>query len=599
MSEASTVYDVQVRYSIEDRASAPVDHIGATAQKAEQKVLGLRDTLQSVGAAVAAWQVFDKGRKLLVDFNSEIEQSKISIATISRMFGQSPDFQSAMRDAEGLFGRYQDAAKKSTATTKEFLDMHLSLAPTFAKFGAQGKVIEDIVKGSTVAAPVLGEKPETFAMDVKQMLQGSVTLRDRSAVSLLSMMGIEREEFNKRTKEDINYAIDTIHKALTSPALGEGTKQMENSFAGAASTLVDTVQIEGAKAGKSFFDAVKGELNALNAWIVAHSEQIATFGKEFGSALVGAFHAIRDAVGFLIDHKSEIMTIAAAWAVSKIGGGIAGGIGGMLGNAGGALGGVTYGEGAAVNFAGKLLGVVDQRAQSVALGSFKSNAGMLASSAAGGGLGGLVRGELLVASMKGFPDAMQVAQKALIGFGAATALGLGKIETATLTVSGALSALPGPIGLAATAFTLLLPALHGIVKLGDSYAESVQKLDDQDYYDGKMPEFWQRGVYDRRKEERQKEYERARDQDIGTDEEFKKRLGGGFNLTHALMSPSVRALFDQKPQKTVKPGNTNVTIHKIEVVSDDPDRFAFGLGESFERMARNPTSARDALRGGY
>lgn len=570
MGPNSTVYDVRVQYNVEDRASKGIVTIGTNAEASAKKVDKLGDSLKYASVMIAGGMALHEGKKIFVDFNSEIEQAKTSIATISRMFGQSASFEAGMADAEGLFNRYQDAAKKSTATTKDFLDMHLSLAPTFSKFHAAQSDIEKIVKASTVVAPVLGERPETFAMDVKQMLQGSVTLRDRSAVSLLSMLGVDREEFNRRTKEDINYAIETVKKALSSPAISEGTAQMEHTFMGAWSTLVDTVQIESAAAGKEFFDTIKGELNSVNTWISTHGSEIKEFGKDFGTALVEGAHALKSAIGYAVEHKSEIMAIAVAWGASKLAGGLSGSIGGAISGA-------------------------------RSSGSFEylaANARMLSANAAGNGAG-MLKTEMLVASFRGLPDAAQVAQRGLLGFSAATALGLGKIETGVLTVSGALSALPGPIGLAASAFTLLLPALHGIVKLGDSYAESVQKLDDSEaYYGAKVPEYWQKGVYERRRDERQKDYERTRDQDLGTDDEIKARLGGGYNLNNMLSSPSVRSLFAEK-KSSVKPTSTNVTIHKIEVASDDPDRFAFGLVSSFERMVRNPTSARAALRGGY
>ncbi len=42
----------------------------------------------------------------------------------------------------------------------------------------------------------------------------------------------------------------------------------------------------------------------------------------------------------------------------------------------------------------------------------------------------------------------------------------------------------------------------------------------------------------------------------------------------------------------------NVTIQRIEVQSDDPDRMAFGLIESFRDAAKNPSSALSSLREG-
>jgi hypothetical protein len=42
----------------------------------------------------------------------------------------------------------------------------------------------------------------------------------------------------------------------------------------------------------------------------------------------------------------------------------------------------------------------------------------------------------------------------------------------------------------------------------------------------------------------------------------------------------------------------NITVQRIEVQSDDPDRMAFGLIESFRDAAKNPSSAVASLREG-
>jgi len=44
-------------------------------------------------------------------------------------------------------------------------------------------------------------------------------------------------------------------------------------------------------------------------------------------------------------------------------------------------------------------------------------------------------------------------------------------------------------------------------------------------------------------------------------------------------------------------GDMNVKIDRIEVQSDDPDRFAFGLTETLYSIARNPSQARNAFGG--
>lgn len=48
-----------------------------------------------------------------------------------------------------------------------------------------------------------------------------------------------------------------------------------------------------------------------------------------------------------------------------------------------------------------------------------------------------------------------------------------------------------------------------------------------------------------------------------------------------------------------KPSQTNVTINKIEVYSDDPDRFVAQSVMAFDEITKNPTQAHDIMRGAF
>jgi hypothetical protein len=53
----------------------------------------------------------------------------------------------------------------------------------------------------------------------------------------------------------------------------------------------------------------------------------------------------------------------------------------------------------------------------------------------------------------------------------------------------------------------------------------------------------------------------------------------------------------QNPRMAAKP-NVNITIQRIEVQSDDPDRYAFGLVEAFRDAVKSPSQAVRQIRGG-
>lgn len=606
----STVYDVNIRYAVEDKASDGLAHIGKNADRAGQSVGGLKDGLMQLAGLFAAKELFEAGKKNLVDFNMEIENAQISIAAVARMFGQEGSWGDAMKYSEGLFARYQDAAKASTATTKEFIDMHLSLGPTFAKFHASQKDIEDIVKGATVVAPILGERPETFAMDVKQMLQGSVTLRDRSAVSLLSMLGIDRESFNSRTKQDINYAIDVVKQALTSPAIAEAKKSFEGSFAGAKSTLEDTVQILAAQAGKPLFQQLTKEINNINDWMTAHPKEIEDFARKFSDSLMSGFAAVRDAVKFVVDNQDSLITIGKLWLAVKVAEIAAGAGSGLIGN-------VTKLAGQGAGLAGRFGGLLGIGGRSVATAATEAEA----LAAVEGLTAAEVAGTLTVGT---FGAAVGTATIALLGLAGQTGIlaEIGKdTETTGKEWREAHEALVRD--------ELLLKEAEELRRQGKQ-GKSKEYVDQEMSGVAAMVKAYENastnGMYDAGKFynaiPRDVRNLATIDDDL---QEVAKAIDTGFvspkmrqDLAAALMKaiigtalegqialpPGWDALDPNAMKDAVKEGKkandkaVNVTIHRIEVAAPDPDRFAFNFNRAMARIAVNKTQAVDTLRGG-
>jgi hypothetical protein len=79
-------------------------------------------------------------------------------------------------------------------------------------------------------------------------------------------------------------------------------------------------------------------------------------------------------------------------------------------------------------------------------------------------------------------------------------------------------------------------------------------------------------------------------------------IKSGWMAQAAGVAAMTLAYTDDLIRKAGKPAakgtKVSVTINRIEVQSDDPDRFAFGLVESFRDAAKNPSSAYNALREG-
>jgi hypothetical protein len=325
----SIIHDVRLAYSLRDHASVGLNGIARSANQAAGAVSGLGLGVRGLAASIGGIAVMSKAKDVFIGFNSEIENSKISIAAVSQMFNGGT-FAGAMKEAEGVFSVYQEAAKASTATTKEFLEMHKMIAPVMTQSGASMSGLMDVVKGATVAAPIFGVRPDMLANDLRAMLQGAVTNRDLSANIMVSSLGLDRETFNKKARANVGFAMETIQKALGSPAIKEAAKAFEGSFAGVTSTLEDTLQILAGQAGQPVFKAITEEVRSINDWLTKNKAIVEAIAKDVGEGLVTGFKSVREAVGWISAHSSEIKLLAEALILLKgvgiVGGAISGGI---------------------------------------------------------------------------------------------------------------------------------------------------------------------------------------------------------------------------------------------------------------------------------
>jgi hypothetical protein len=318
MSTVSTIYDVQLMYSVKGNAGAGLSSIAGEAEKAAQRTAGLGDQITRLGALVGGGLLLSKGKDAFIGFNKEVENSKISIAAISNMFNGG-SFAQSMQQADDVFRVYQKAAIQSTATTADFLEMHKMIAPVMTQSGASMKTLMDTVQGATVAAPIFGVKPEMLAIDIRQMLQGAVGNKDLAANIMISSLGLDKDTFNQKARANVGFAIETVNKALTSPSLKAAAKAYEGSFAGVSSTLEDTVQILAGHAGEKLFQTITTEIKSWNEWLTQNRGQVDRITDKVSGALVGGFRTLKDTVIFIVDHHEALIKVAEVWAGMKAG----------------------------------------------------------------------------------------------------------------------------------------------------------------------------------------------------------------------------------------------------------------------------------------
>jgi hypothetical protein len=512
---------------------------------------GLKRTLLGIAGAVGVGFGFASFKKHFVDFNSEMEQAKLTTAGFMAMSGLGT-FNDDLGEADKLVKQYTLDARASIGTTADFVDMSKNL--TAAVTGAGGSVadLHDMTKGLVISSKAMGMDPHFAAMETEEALMGVLTMRNRYAKKILQSIGYAGEEGRSRYQQlSADKRLSEFKRALGSAWLADLASAQEHSMAGATSTFMDNAQLAAMRAGKALFEAIKVDLNKWNEYLIANGESIDRIAESLGHKLVTGFTAIKDLTVFIAEHWKGIALI---FGTLKVGGFVSGlaGSGGLAGMAAGSSG---------------------------ALASMFALAVKSRTSYDSLGMG-------ITAPMKlsQFGAQLGIATVALTGF----AVGLSAL------VNAGLNAQSERIGRIASQGAGTMGATLAAAKRGFG---GENELRQQLYSAGLASDS---GI-DR------KAFARAfreSNQDVDV---WAKGLGlksGGYvddilNLLArrlAVWTPDRSGLntggmgwMDKyniaAPKDTGKKGDIKVTIQRIEVTSDDPDRFAFGLDELVQTAA--------------
>jgi hypothetical protein len=301
MSGTSTIYDVKVRYALDDKASQGVRGIATATDKAAQSAFSLKSALAAIGGVGA----LKLGKTLLVDFNSEIDQMKIGLTAVMQMQLKYP-FEKARLEADKLFKVFQEMAKKSPATTKDFMEMGNAIAPVVAMMGGGPQKLAKLTQGGVLASQAFGERADIVALDIKQMLMGTVSSRDRIAQQLIASKGMDSEKFNALDSKKRSGMVESM---LQDPALLKAADQMGASFKGQVSTLQDQLQITFGQAGLPLMQAMTSEIKKWNTWIEKHPKLIQQWVTSFGETVKSGFEFVKSVASWFIDHRDLLADV--------------------------------------------------------------------------------------------------------------------------------------------------------------------------------------------------------------------------------------------------------------------------------------------------
>ncbi len=297
---AEVVRELAAKLSLQtDRASFKAGDAAINSTK--QNLQSIPDAAMAVRAALAG--VVGYGlKKIFVDFNSDIEQSVISLAAIQKMF-KGGDWGAQMETAGKLVEHYQEVAKASVGETRDFLEMHKGIAASAYQAGASLEDLKQITKGAVIASSAMGESAIVSAMDVKQALSKGVSVRDRFMMNLLASEKITQEKFNAMTKKQ---RVDTLKRLLTSDWIKDASKQMEFSFAGVVSTMKDTLSITFGKIGLPLFKALTSEITKWNKYLDKPDNAFFTLVGRGISELTSSFKIVAATVSTIVGLLEQV-----------------------------------------------------------------------------------------------------------------------------------------------------------------------------------------------------------------------------------------------------------------------------------------------------
>lgn len=101
-----------------------------------------------------------------------------------------------------------------------------------------------------------------------------------------------------------------LKKGFDSNALKKMAAAQADSFAGVMSTFQDSLQRFGGKVGKPLFKALTAEIKQWGVWIDNNQDKVKAFASELSSALKTGFGYMKSALTLLFRNRSLILTIA-------------------------------------------------------------------------------------------------------------------------------------------------------------------------------------------------------------------------------------------------------------------------------------------------
>lgn len=623
-----TVYQVKVRYSVDNRAGNAVSGLeqGTKQLGAAARSTGL--DLMRMGAAVVGAFGAQQAGKALIGFNATVEDTRLQIAGMLALTKKT-DLSAQVGVADRLYSSLQKRAASLPGTTAEYAQMLGMLTQPLSAAGGGLRDLEDLTVNSVVAAKALGIQWDVAARDIDQALRGQFHSVDQFTGKILGSMGYTGEEgrakFNQMSAEA---RFKALNAALMQKQLDQLATAQGQSFRGVLSTLQDTLEQTAGKVGLPLFKRITSEIKLWNEWGDKNGRRISEVAKSLGDGLVTGFNAVKSAVMLIVEHADTIAMLGKIWLASRVGGLATGAMAGIRGAFGAVAGAGSAVTGAAATklTMGTLGAAVPALAQtaavSYAVGSIFNSATGLSHMLANLALDKTsmqfdrVRSsaDALAASLQAAADANPKQVAAMTNL-------IGARENLQQQANVVLDLMRAQQTLSTSPFDRdarerYARARKGMEDLGIDDADVKRYGGAQGFADAMLARAgalqgqqaalgiggavaWEIGIRQLTEYQRQTLDETKAQQDLLS--YINQQLSKGLPIAPSSVMEILRRDTDDptgKHKSLAEKPKVTVHINRIEVQSDDPDRMAFGLVEAFRDAAKNPSSALAALREG-
>jgi hypothetical protein len=249
--------------------------------------LAVKGLVGSLGLiADVARSVFGGLKEAFIDYNADIEKTKLRLAGIASMNLKVP-WDKAKESADELYEGLREDAAKTPADTKELVDFATEISNAYMGATKSAKGLREFTTGAVVASKMLGMSG-TAGLDIQQAIAGTVGVRDRFARAMIEgELKMTLEQFKSKKVEE---RVQLLAKAFNSPTVQAAMKEFESNWEGVTSTLKDNIDLIKGEVGKEFFDSLKKVLKFIGDWVQANRTKITDFFKALSKPFVAIYN---------------------------------------------------------------------------------------------------------------------------------------------------------------------------------------------------------------------------------------------------------------------------------------------------------------------